>query len=52
MPWYAVVLFALSGQPGWSSRYCRECAGGRNFIAMLVAGLVLGLAFLIAVIIW
>ena len=52
LAWYAVFLFLLFGTSGWSDRYCRDCAGGRNFLALLVAaGVVVG-GFVLTVIFW
>lgn len=52
LPWYAVALLFLIGGIETSGRYCADCAGGRNFIALLFAFAVLLIGFVVLVIFW
>jgi hypothetical protein len=52
LPWYAEALMFLMGGIDTSGRYCADCAGGRNFIALLVVCAVLLISFVVLVIFW
>jgi hypothetical protein len=52
LPWYAAILLFLMGSAGASGRYCKDCAGGRSFIALLFASMVLTAGFVLLVIFW
>jgi len=40
------------GSAGASGRYCKDCAGGRTFLALLFAGCFLLVTFTLVVIFW
>ena len=52
LPWYVVTLSFLIGGIETSGRYCADCAGGRNFIALLFGCAVLLVGFVVLVIFW
>jgi hypothetical protein len=52
LPWYAEALLFLMGSGGSPGRYCADCTGGRNFIALLFASAVLLVGFVLLVIFW
>jgi len=50
--WYAIALLLLSGHISVSGQYCADCAGGRNFMALLLGGGLLIAVFVLVVIFW
>ena len=51
-PWYAALLLFVFGFPSGCEGYCVDCAGGRNFIALLFAIIVALAAFVLLVVFW
>ena len=50
--WYSVFLLLLSGAPGWTGGYCADCAGGRNFMALLIGAAVVFGIFILVIALW
>ncbi len=50
--WYGIILLWFLGDLGMSDRFCDDCAGGRNFIAILFAICIAIMAFVVVVIFW
>jgi hypothetical protein len=50
--WHAAALYFLLGNIGRPGPYCEDCAGGRNFLALLFLIGVALVAFVLAVIFW
>ena len=50
--WPTLVLLFFLGDLGIAGRYCDDCAGGRNFIAILFALCIAIVAFVLVVTFW
>ena len=50
--WHSIFAFFLLGSTGASGLYCKDCAGGRTFLALLFAGCFLLVTFVLVVIFW
>lgn len=50
--WYFVFLLLFSGGAGWGGGYCADCAGGLNFMALLVGAAFVFGAFVLTIILW
>lgn len=51
-PWYAAMLLFVLGFPSGYEAYCADCAGGRNFIALLFAIIAALMVFVLLVVFW
>ncbi|MBL0162514.1 MAG: hypothetical protein IPP82_02355 [Xanthomonadales bacterium] len=47
--WYGALL--IGGWLGFGS-YCKDCAGGMNFVGLLAVSAIAVVAFVLAVIVW
>lgn len=50
--WYAVLAIVLLGSIASSGRYCKDCAGGRTFLALLFGACTIVVAFVVVVALW
>jgi hypothetical protein len=51
LAWYVVPFYLVLGILPRTRGLCRDCAGGRNFLALLAAAAVLVAAFVVTVIV-
>lgn len=52
LSWYTVALLFILGGGEVSSTCCEDCAGGRNFLALLFSAVAAIAIFVLVVIIW